>query len=161
MFDDDAVDDITYKYWIPNPCCSLETLIKDSSEFIEIFSNHIVNLLPHDFIAEEPSGFMKNKKKSLKNNEFLVICDFAENYAFAIQDAVPGFHWNNNQAIIFPVVIYYKQNSELTYRSLVIISDNNNHDAVAVYVYLKIVTDFIKDLNPDVEKVFYFSDDTP
>ncbi|XP_057336012.1 uncharacterized protein LOC130674639 [Microplitis mediator] len=161
VFDENEIDDITYKYWISNPRCSLETFIKSSSDFIEIFSEHIVNLLPHDFIAKQQSSFLKSKKESLKDNESLVICDFAENYAFVIQDAVPGFHWNNNQVTIFPVVIYFKQNNEITHRSLIIISDNNHHDTVAVYVYLKIITDFIKDLNSTAAKVFYFSDGAP
>jgi len=161
LLDENAVDDIAYKYWISNPRCSLETLTKSSAKFVDTFCDHIVNLLPHDFIAKEQSAFMNLTKESLQDNEFLAICDFAENYAFVIQNAAPGFHWNNNQATIFPVVIYYKQNSELTHRSLVIISDGNNHDAIAVNVYLKIITDFVKELFLNAAKIYYFSDGAP
>lgn len=161
IFDENNLENITYKYWVSSPRCSLETIIKSSAEFVEIFCDHIKNLLPHDFIAKEQSAFMKKTKESLQDNEVLAVCDFAENYAFIIQDAVPGFHWNNDQATIFPTVIYFKKNNELTHRSLVIISDNNNHDSVAVYVYLKIVIDFIKELVPNAAKVFYFSDGAP
>ncbi|XP_015185840.1 PREDICTED: uncharacterized protein LOC107071387 isoform X1 [Polistes dominula] len=117
VFDENAIDEINYKYWISSPRCSLETLTKSSSEFVEIFCEHINNLLPHDFIAKSQSAFMKQAKESLQDGEFLAVCNFAENYAFIIQDAAPGFHWNNNQATIFPVVIYFKQNGELTHRS--------------------------------------------
>lgn len=104
---------------------------------------------------------MKCLKESLKINEFLVVCDFADNYKFIIQNAAPGFHWNNNQSTIFPVVIYYRESNELLHRSLVIISDCNTHDSNAVHVFLKIITCYIKTLNPDVNKIYYFSDGAP
>lgn len=122
---------------------------------------NIEDLLPHDFIAIEQANFIRSVKESLQNNEFLAICDFAENYAFIIQNAAPGFHWNNNQATIFPVVIYFKINNEITHKSLVVISECNIHDAIAVRVYLKIITDFIKELNSNAAKIFYFSNGAP
>lgn len=161
LFNDNDIDTVSYKHWISNPRCTLETLMKDSSEFIEVFCDNIMDLLPHDFIAKEQSKFMKSVKDSLQEDEFLAVCDFAENYAFIIQNAAPGFHWNNNQCTIFPVVIYFKQNNELTHKSLVIMSDCNNHDAIAVYVYLKRISDFIKTLSQQARKIYYFSDGAP
>ncbi|XP_018374535.1 PREDICTED: uncharacterized protein LOC108768312, partial [Trachymyrmex cornetzi] len=57
--------------------------------------------------------------------------------------------------------MYYKQNSELKHRSLVIISDGNNHDAIAVHVYLKIINDFLKESFSNATKIVYFSDGAP
>lgn len=161
VFEENVVENITYKYWISNPRSSLETLIKSTSEFVDQFCPHLVNLLRHDFIAKEQSTFLKLTKESLKDGEIVVICDFAENYAFVIQNAAPGFHWNNNQATIFPVVMYYKKNNKLTHQSLVIISDGNNHDAIAVHLYLRIITNFIKKEISNAAKIFYFSDGAP
>ncbi|KAJ8685737.1 hypothetical protein QAD02_021530 [Eretmocerus hayati] len=48
----------------------------------------------------------------------------AENYTFVVQNSAQSFHWNNNQATIFTVVIYYVENGELKHGSLAIISDN-------------------------------------
>ena len=40
------------------------------------------------------------------NHETLIIMgDFAENYKFMVQDEVQGFHWNNLQCTLHPVVI--------------------------------------------------------
>ena len=55
-------------------------------------------------------------------------CDFAENYAFVIKNSTQSLHWNNNQATVFTVVVYYKQNDELKHVSIAVISDNLNHD---------------------------------
>lgn len=117
--------------------------------------------MPHAFIAKSQAKFMRTLQESLGINEFLVVCDFDGNYKFVIQNAAPSFHWNNNQATIFPVVIYFKVNNELSHRSLVIISDYNTHDSNAVHVFLKIITDFIKTLSEDAKKIYYFSDGAP
>ena len=53
-------------------------------------------------------------------------------------------HWNNDQATIYPVVVYYKNNSVMTHKSLVVISDCLNHNFVAVHVFTRIVVDFME-----------------
>lgn len=77
------------------------------------------------------------------------------------QNAASGFHWNNDQATVFPAVIYYKVNDKHEHTSLVIISDCNNHDAVAVHVVIKIITDDVKSLPDRCNKIYYFSDGAP
>lgn len=161
IFDQNNIETITYKFWMSTPRCSLETRLKSSDEFIEQFCADIKVLLPHAYIAKQQANFLKSLKQNLKDNEFLIVCDFAENYAFVIQNAASGFHWNNNTATIFPVVIYFKDGEEVSHRSLVIISDCNNHDAVAVHVFLKIVTNFVKNISANAEKIYYFSDGAP
>ncbi|XP_044594836.1 uncharacterized protein LOC123272201 [Cotesia glomerata] len=160
-FEDQEIENITYKYWISKPRCSLETFIKPAEEFVENFCGELKTLLPHTFIAKEQAKFLKTLKETLQPNEFVVICDFAENYAFVVQNAASGFHWNNDQATVFPVVIYYKVNDKLEHKSLAIISDCNNHDAVAVHVFIKLITDYIKDLPERCNKIYYFSDGAP
>lgn len=161
IFDENEIENITYKYWISKPRTTLETFIKSSYDFVEQFCDDMKTLLPHSYIATEQAKFAKSLKASLKTDEFLIICDFAENYAFVVQNAASGFHWNNNSATVFPVVIYFKINNELNHRSLVIISDCNNHDAVAVHVFNKIITDFVKTISESVSKIYYFSDGAP
>jgi hypothetical protein len=43
----------------------------------------------------------------------VVLCDFAENYSFDLQDGAQGFHWNTAQATIHPFVIYFKKSGAL------------------------------------------------
>lgn len=52
-------------------------------------------------------------------------------------------------------------NNELQHRSLVIVSDCNNHDAIAVHVFIEIITDFVKSISETVNKIYYFSDGAP
>ena len=43
---------------------------------------------------------------------------FAENYLFAIQNGTEMLHWNNDQATILTIVIYYSENDELKHKSI-------------------------------------------
>lgn len=161
VLNENEIDSITYKHWVSTPRTSLETAIKEKSEFVDDFCEKIKILLPHSFIAKAQSTFLKSVKESLNDNEFLVQCDFAENYAFVVQEAAPGFHWNNSQATIYPVVVYFKSNGVINHSSLVIISDCLNHDSIAVHVFSKIITDFIKSINATASKIYYCSDGAP
>lgn len=37
-----------------------------------------------------------------------MICDYFEMYTCVIQDKIPSFYWNNNQASLYNFIIYYK-----------------------------------------------------
>ena len=81
--------------------------------------------------------------------------DFAESYGFVIQDAVQGYHWNNNQATIHPFVVYYKDNEILIHRTFVIVSDCNIH----VHLYISKMINFVKtNISNSITKVIYVSD---
>jgi hypothetical protein len=69
--------------------------------------------------------FLKELKCNLQSGEFLVLCDFAENYSFVLQDEAQGFSWNNAQATIHPFVIYFKKSDALNteHENVVMISD--------------------------------------
>ena len=121
--DENGIDEITYKCWISKPRTSMETVVKDSTSFVDNFCENLLTLLPHHYIAKEQARYLRSLKESLKRNEYIVICDFSENYAFVFQNAASGFHWNNDQATIYPVVTYYKEDNILIHKSLVIISD--------------------------------------
>lgn len=155
------IDNVTYKHWVSKPRTSLQTATMPSEEFVSNFCDKIRTLLPHSFIAKEQAEFLRNLKDALRENEFLVICDFAENYSFVVQDAAPGFYWNNNQATIYPVVIYYKSENVLAHKSFVIISDCLSHGSIAVHVYTHIIINFIISLSSTVSKIYYFSDGAP
>jgi hypothetical protein len=81
--------------------------------------------------------FLKELKCNLQSGEFVVLCDFAENYSFVLQDEAQGFHWNNAPATIHPFVIYFKKSDALNteHENLVIISDCLRHDSILVHTF--------------------------
>lgn len=153
--------DIKFSQWVTSPKTTLEKMIMTSDDFINYFSKKLLILLPHAYIAEQQAQFSRTLKENLKEGEFLVDVDFAENYEFTIQDAAPGFHWNNDAVTIYNIVIYYKKRNVVNHRSLVIVSDCMSHDAVAVYTYHQHLISFLNDEFSVVNKIYYFSDGAP
>lgn len=126
-------------------------------EFADDLCKQLEKLKTHDFISKQQSRFVKDLKETLLPDEFMMSCDFAENYALVAQNSTPSFHWNNNQATIFTVVFYYKIDNEIRHKSIAIISDNLTHDTAAVYSYQKIIINYLKK-NYNVKKVYYITD---
>lgn len=159
--DDRDIETIAYSQWVAKPRMTLETLLKNADEFIDELCDGAKNLLGHAFIAKNQAHYFKHMKENLQEGEFLVVCDFAENFAFVVQEAVAGFHWNNNQATIYPTVVYFRENELITHRSLAIISDCLHHDTIAVHVFNKIIQEFIRSICTNPIRTYYFSDGAP
>ena len=87
-----------------------------------------------------------------------MVCDFAENYSFVVEDKIQSFHWNNEMATVHPFVAYYKTGTIINYVNFVVISECNTHDTVAVHLYIKLFLKFLKNLLPLTKKIIYFSD---
>jgi hypothetical protein len=41
--------------------------------------------------------------------ELAVLCDFAENFSFVLQDGAQGSHWNSAQVTVHPCITYFKK----------------------------------------------------
>ena len=107
----------------------------DTDELLDDFCKRLLKLKTHHFVLKMQSSFFKNLKENLLADEFLICFDFAENYAFVVQNLALSFHWNNDQATIFTDVIYYQDGGELKHRSIAIIFDNLAYDTVIVHEY--------------------------
>lgn len=117
-------------------------------------------LITHDFLAKSQAKFFAESKNTAADGEFIVCLDFAENYAFAIQNAIQSFHWANTQATVHPYVVYYRSNDQISHRSFVIISEKLSHDAHSVHLFNKKLVNYLK-VNfgeSSVKKIIYFSD---
>jgi hypothetical protein len=76
----------------------------------------------------------------------VVLCKFAENYSFILQDEAQGFHWNNAQATIRLFVIYFKKSDALNteHENPVMILDCLKHDYVLVHTFQRHLMKFIE-----------------
>ena len=119
-----------------------------------------MKLLLHDFIATQQSQYFRSANDNLKTGDFDVTLDFSENFAFAVREAVQGFHWNNNQATVHPFVIYYinKRTNEIKHLSYVGISDCLNHDTITVHMFTKKLVAVLRKNFTVVNRIKYFSD---
>ena len=107
IIDKHMIDTITYKQWIAVDCSSLERVSQHSNDFVESFCEKLEALCSYSFIASQQCKFFNENKSSLKLGEIIVFADFSENFAFVLQDAAQGFHWNIAQATIHPLCVEY------------------------------------------------------
>jgi hypothetical protein len=85
-----------------------------------------------------------------------------ENYKFLTQNEIQAAHYYTQQATLFPIVAYYKSAAGvISIVSYAIISEEETHDAVAVYGFQNKFINFLKDNEsefPAPKKFYYFSD---
>ncbi|KYM93379.1 hypothetical protein ALC62_16021 [Cyphomyrmex costatus] len=160
LFEENFVENLTYSRWTQTDRSTLENVVMPSEEFIDILKESLEKLKTHNFIAKEQSAYMQHCKINLQPGEFLVLGDFAENYAFVVQDEIQSFHWNNNQATIHPFVVYYRDENEIKHLSFVVISEDLHHNTVAVHLFqhkliVKLKSEFG---SANVKRIIYFSD---
>ena len=156
-FNSKNISEIKYESWFQSDRSTIGSKTVNIYEFMNVLGDKLIKLKTHDYFAREQFIFVEELKKSLQKGEFLISCDFAENYAFVIQNSTQSFHWNNNQASIFTVVIYYRENDDLKHLSMAIISENLNHDTISVYEYQKIIISYLKS-HFTVSKIYYITD---
>lgn len=159
LFDKCSVNQIIFKQWVFTDRSSLETFIKSSDDFIDSLVQSLTNLLGHSYVAKQQSKYFQDLKKSISPGNFIIICDFAQNYTFVVQDEIQGYHWNNEQATVHPFVYYYKtENGDLKSGSFVAISECRKHDTILFYVFQKKFLSFLKSKFNHITKVVYFTD---
>ena len=115
-------------------------------------------LAPHCYIAKCQTRYLEKRKEEIDDKTALVPGDFAQNYSFVVQDEIQGYHWNNSQCTLYPVVVYYKKSQDLAHISYCILSDDLDHTIHLVYVIQKKVIQDLKTRLPNITSLEYYSD---
>ena len=153
------ISEIRFEQWVTTDRCYIDTLVKQPDDFVSYMVSKLEKLIPHDFIKTQQSTFLKKCKTNLKQGEFVVTCDFSENYTFVLQDEVQSHHWNAQQATIHPFVIYYKNGEQIEHLSFVVISEDLRHDSIAVNLFVSKMIEFLQvEHNFLIKKLFFISD---
>lgn len=147
----------TYKQWSTDSTL-IETTV-DRADFISNVSNALLEIKDHYFINKKQKEYLQESKQKLKKNECIIICDFAENYSFLIQDSIQSYYFKTPQATVHPFSIYYLDDvGALKTKSICVISDCTSHNTASFYAFLKEVLAEIKLFLPNVNYIKYFSD---
>jgi hypothetical protein len=142
LYDETCMDEIAFKRWTHTDRSNLETVVKKVDDFLSEFFQCIKLYQHHAFITRAQSTFYSDTKQDMKEGEVLVVCDFAENYSFVVQDEIQSFYWNNEMATVHPFVAYFKTGTIINHVNFVVISECNSHDTVAVHLYIKLFLKF-------------------
>lgn len=159
LLDDLCISYVQCSLWTGTDRSTLLTQQLKVDEYINELCNRLQILKPHSFIAKQQTLFISEKKKNLREGEeVIVMFDFSENYSYVCQDASQAFHFNNDQCTVFPVIYYYKENSEVKHKSNVFLSESLKHDTAAVYTVQTLLIPEIKKDVKNLKKIIYMTD---
>ena len=83
---------------------STETLTK--VQLREKIAENTLELREHHYVAKEQARYFKMRKENLQENEAVIVMDFAENFAFRLQESSQASYFNQKQATVFVAVVY-------------------------------------------------------
>ena len=127
-------------------------------DILQVLKAMIKKLLFHFFIKREQSKAyqeMKSIATSENSAMAMVQMDYAENFKCVYQDEVASAHWKTSLVTLYTVMIWHKTHSI----SIVIVSDNKNHDKPTVVPYSYAVFKYFEELFGDtISKISVWTD---
>ena len=158
---DDDEDLVMFKMWgAINGRCALLDRQLSKADFMRYLVNELYNALRHQHVSQTQSAFVNELKASIPDGHVIIHMDFAENFAFCVQDSIQGFYWDNSQVTVHPVVVYCRRTPQFETECMpfVIISDTLKHDNGTVhYCQMKII-EWLKSHNIQPDYCHYITD---
>ena len=110
LYSEDDIDEnddscIDKKQWKKTDRSELLSLTETTSSFIHTI-NKLQELTVYSYIAKSQAASLIKFKNELTSAEVIVLCNFAENYEFVLQDKIQSFHWNKIQVTLHPTGVY-------------------------------------------------------
>ena len=155
-YDDDT--EITYEQWVTTDRSTLSQITTPVQKFVFVVINSLEKLTMHSYIAKSQSSYLRHQKNNIASHTVILLVDFAENFAFTVQDEIQSYHWNSSQATLHPVCMYYRFDGHLHCHSFCIISDDMDHDVSLVHEIQKECIQHVRRKIPNLTKIIYFSD---
>ena len=86
-FDEHGIDKVSFEMRLQTDRCDLQTLVMDTDVFLDDFCKRLLKSKTYHFVSKMQSSFFKKLKENLLASGFLICFDFAENYAFVVQNS--------------------------------------------------------------------------
>nr|XP_047128383.1 uncharacterized protein LOC124809024 [Hydra vulgaris] len=155
---DNTDKEITVKQWQHTDRTTLINQKINIEDVIDLICNKIDKLISHSLIAKSQANYLIDCKELLSQNECIVLGDFAENFQFIAQDEVQIYLWNKPKFTLHSIIIYYKSNDKLIFKSICFLSDDIRHDVYFVYKIQQLTTNYIKANILQISNISYFTD---
>lgn len=151
---------VTFYQWISIDGKSVKSpLTLPAAEVIENLKLFLIPFSRHVYNINRQFQELQCLKQNLKDDEILIIEDFAENFSIRQQNEIMNAHWCSVQVTIFTAIVYYKENNDLMHICYGVVSDDAQHDKNTIFAYNSLILeDFKKKLTIQMQKVHYWSD---
>lgn len=132
---------------------------KAKTDFIEHFIKQFDLFKAHVDRMKTQYKEIRRLKEKLPMHHHVIHMDFAENYACRGLDEVQSAYWSQTQVTLHPTVIYSSNGEEpAQHSSYVYVSDDLNHNANTVITFVKDLIEKVKEIDPDVKAIHYWTD---
>lgn len=124
----------------------------------ECFAELCTQFVPfkqHAYVKRKQESFFIESKQNSDGKTVNMQLDYAQNYAFVLQDEVQSAHWAHNLCSIFTAYCWLDKEDE---QGFAIVTDNLVHGKVSVYKFLDILIENVTNRSPIVEKINIFTD---
>jgi hypothetical protein len=101
---------------------------------------------------------LKTNKEKLQNDHVIVQMDFAENYSCRTVDEVQTAYWSLTPVTLHPTVVYFKEESTLRHKSLMVVSNTSTRSASTVSAFKDHIIPEIKNYVSEVKYIHYWTD---
>lgn len=127
-----------------------------ATELIDSFNEKISQFRTHYYNMKTQQKQYRQCIEKLKPHEVLLLCDFSENYTCKLREEIQALHYgaSKQQVTLHCGIIYYMNKSE----SFCSVSDNLSHEPPGIWAHLLPVIRHMKQQNPNVTVIHYFSD---
>ena len=126
---------------------------------MESFISQIKEFREHILRISTQYKQLRLLKDSLSDDQLIVQMDFAENYSCQSLDEIQSAYWNQMTVTLHPIVIYYKHGQELLHKLVIFVSDEERHNAVLVYTFIKELISHIRNtFEKDITYIHYWTD---
>ena len=124
------------------------------TDLLEMFVNYPSHL--KNAVSQLKS--YKKCKMSLRDDEVLVVVDFAENYVCKQYAEAQSAYYSRNSVTLHPMVAIFSQDSDIIRDSVVVISEDLRHDSSAVKVFIQTLAYYIQTKHPHINHLIIWSD---
>ena len=116
--------------------------------------------LIHVFIKRRQAAYMRDRQRAADGVNIIVQVNFSENATLQNQNEIQTAHWSHNQATLFTAYAWIDVSEDIT-ESMVIVSDDLQHNKQSVHMFMTVMTHIfctLKAKYPTIEQISVFSD---
>lgn len=140
-----------------------EKVLCSASELISETERDLKRMAIHTYHMRHQHKTFNAIKTSMNEYEALIVCDWSENYLCKYNEEVQAIHFgaSRNQISLHTGIVYIGMQPEISSnkkKPFCTVSDNNAHDAVAIWAHLVPILSMINNECPQVKVLHFFSD---
>ena len=146
---------ITYYQW---QTCDRTEKVQIAGTVQEAYDEQNLQLkqfLIHVFIKRQQADYFNKVKSEVDGTKVVLQVDFSENASLLTQNEIQSAHWNHAQATLFTAYAWVDKNLD---ESIVLVSDDLEHNKVSVYSYMSYILEYLTSKYPRVREIKVISD---